>query len=541
MYARVLRRGWLLVLALAAAGGLLSAVVTWQATRTYAATVTMLVSTAGDGSNDSSADDSGQLSRQRVRSYAKLVASDRVAVAVIGRLHLTESPDALRSRIVTQAVPDTLLLRVSVRDSSASRAEHLADAVGAAFSAAVAQTEAPSPGQRPTARVTAWEAAKLPAGPVTPRPARNLVLGLLFGLAAGLGAMFVRYRLYAGHCDDAEAAAITGRPALGSIVFDPEAARRPLIVHASPHSPRAEGFRLLRANLRFAGVDGGPRSIVITGSGPDEGRSTTSCNLAITLAQAGARVCLLEGDLRRPSFAAYLGVDVTAGLTSVLIGAAKLDDVLQPWRTGRYPALGSTGPSLAVRDAGPSLAAGSAGPSFAAGGRGWLGDGCVDVLPSGPVPPDPSELLGSRAMAELLEQLSGRYDVVLVDAPPLLATSDATVLAGRAGGTLLVVRIGRTRRARLRRAAAALRSVDARVLGTVLNMVPPPGSVDEERGLFDAFPPRGRRPRAELALAGRPSVARAADAGPPDGPVSLTPLPNQRSDGESLMTGATTR
>jgi non-specific protein-tyrosine kinase len=516
VYARVLRRGWLLVLILTAAGGLLAAVVTWQATRMYAATVTMVVSTTGGGSNGLSADDRGQLSAQRVRSYAKLVASDRVAAAVIGRLHLTESPDLLRSRIATQAVPDTLLLRVSVRDSSAPRAERLADAVGTAFSAAVAQVEAPGPGQRPAARVTVWEAARPPAGPVTPRPARNLALGLLFGLVAGLGAMFVRYRLFSTHCDEAEAAAITDRPALGSIVFDPEAARRPLIVHGSPHSPRAEGFRLLRANLRFAGVDGGPRSIVVTSCGPDEGRSTTSCNLAITLAQSGARVCLLEGDLRRPAFAAYLGVDATAGLTSVLIGAAKLDGVLQPWRTG-----------------------GSAGPSFAADGRGWLGDGRVDVLPSGPVPPDPGELLGSRKMAELLDQLSGRYDVVLVDAPPLLAASDAAVLAGRAGGTLLVVRIGRTSRARLRRATAALRSVDARVLGTVLNMVPPPGLADEGRGLFDAVHPRG--PRAELPAAGRSALARDSEADPRDEPVSLAFLPGQRSDREGLTTGATTR
>ncbi|MBL7490189.1 protein tyrosine kinase [Frankia sp. AgB1.9] len=530
VYARVLRRGWLLVLTLTAAGGLLAAVVTWQAARMYAATVTMVVSTAGGGSTDLSADEGGQLSAQRVRSYAKLVASDRVAAAVIGRLHLTESPDLLRSRIVTQAVPDTLLLRVSVRDSSAPRAERLADAVGTAFSAAVAQVEAPGPGQRPAARVTVWEAARPPAGPVTPRPARNLALGLLCGLVAGLGAMFVRYRLFSTRCDAAEAAAITGRPTFGSIVFEPEAGRRPLIAHASPHSPRAEGFRQLRANLRFAAVDGGPHSIIVTSSGPDEGRSTTCCNLAITLAQAGARVCLLEGDLRRPSFAGYLGVDAAAGLTSVLIGAADLDDVLQPWRTG---------PSLAAGSAGPSLAAGNAGQAFAAGGRGWLGDGCVDVLPSGPVPPDPGELLGSRKMAELLDQLCGRYDVVLVDAPPLLAASDAAVLAGRAGGTLLVVRIGRTSRARLRRATAALRSVDARVLGTVLNMVPPPGLADEGRGLFDAVPPRGLR--AELPVAGHSALARDAEADPRDEPVSLAFLPGQRSDREGLMTGATTR
>lgn len=535
VYARALRRGWLLVLIFVAVGGLLAAVSSWQATRMYSATVTMVVSPGG-GSNEATDDQSGLLSGQRVRSYAKLVASDRVAAAVVGRLRLPESPDWLRNRIVTQAVPDTLLLRVSVRDSSPPRAQRLADAVGAAFAGAVAQVESPGAGQRPATRVSVWEAAKLPTDAVTPRPARDLALGLLLGLAAGLGAVFVRYRVDTTIADESEAGAITDRPNLGSIVFEPEAGRHPLIVHTSPHSPRAEAFRQLRGNLRFADVDGGLRSIVVTSSGPDEGRSTTSCNLAITLAQAGARVCLLEADLRRPSFAAYLGVDGAAGLTSVLIGAAGLDDVLKPWSTGLYAAAGSLGPSFT----GTGAFLSQVGTALRADGRNWLGDGGVDVLPCGPIPPDPTALLGSRGMAELMGQLSGRYDLVVIDAPPLVSTPDAAVLASRAGGTLLVVRVGRTRRGQLRRASAALRAADARVLGTVLNMVALDGSVGDGQGWFYDLPARGRGPKAERPFAGRSTPRPPDEVDRQDEPVSLA-FPPQRAAEDDLMTGAGTR
>jgi non-specific protein-tyrosine kinase len=472
----------------------------------YAAAVTMVVSATDGGTNDASAYQGGMLSQARVKSYANLVASDRIASMVVSRLHLNESPDVLRSRITTQAVPDTVLLRVSVRDPVPARAERLANAVGDAFSAAVAQIETPATGQQPTVRVTVWEDAKLPTGPVSPRPARNLALGLLLGLVAGLGVALVRHRLDTTLTGQQDLAAISDRPALGSIVFESAAGRRPLIVHTSPHSPRAEAFRQLRTNLRFVDVDGVPRSIVVTSSVPAEGKSTTSCNLAITLAQSGARVCLVEGDLRRPSFAEYLGVEAAAGLTSVLIGAAGLEDVLQPWGEGRF------------------------------------GSGAVDVLPSGPIPPNPSELLGSRGMADLVVRLTEIYDIVLIDAPPLLPVTDAAVLASRADGTLLVVRIGRTRREQVRRAMETLRAVDARVLGTVLNMVPIKGLAGRGYGGYYGgyLLTRGRHARLDTpgdAMSGDPS----APGGAPEQPVRLTSMVEQRSSEENLPTRATER
>ena len=138
---------------------------------------------------------------------------------------------------------------------------------------------------------------------------------------------------------------------------------------------------------------------------PAEGKTTTTCNLAITLAQAGRRVVLVEGDLRRPRLAEYLGIEGAVGLTSVLIGRIAAEDALQPW-----------------------------------------GDIPLEVLASGPLPPNPSELLQSRAMELLLGDLERRADVVLVDAPPLLPVTDASILARMADGTVLVVRHGQHHR-----------------------------------------------------------------------------------------------
>ncbi|WP_243657815.1 polysaccharide biosynthesis tyrosine autokinase [Parafrankia sp. BMG5.11] len=459
-YVRVLRRSWLLVLTCALLGGLLAATATWRAARIYAATVTMIVSSSDNSEGVATAYQGGLLSQQRVKSYANLVASERVAAAVIEQLKLDDSPSGLRGRIQAQAIPDTVLLRAVVRDADPGRARSIADAVGEAFSEAVARIEQPVADEPPSVRVRVWEHAKLPTTPVSPQPVRNIALGLLLGLLISIGAAFLRHRLDTSVTGEADADSVTGLPNLAMINYDSSSGRRPLIIHAGPHSPRAESFRQLRTNLQFVDVDTAPRSILVSSSVPGEGKTTTACNLAIALAQGGARVCLVEGDLRRPSFGEYLGIESAAGLTSVLIGAADLDDVLQPWGEGR------------------------------------VGDGRVEVLPSGPIPPNPSELLGSRNMSDLIEVLHSRFDIVLIDAPPLLPVTDAAVLATRVDGTLLVARVGRTRREQLHRAAETLRAVDARMIGTVLNMVPTKGLNAHYYGRYESYAPRARHARA---------------------------------------------
>jgi capsular exopolysaccharide synthesis family protein len=226
---------------------------------------------------------------------------------------------------------------------------------------------------------------------------------------------------------------VTDAPLIGAIAFDPKAKERPLIVHADPLSPRAESFRALRTNLQFLDM-GGRNSFVITSSVPSEGKSTTTINLAIALADAGKRVALLDTDLRKPKVAEYLGIEGGAGLTDVLIGRARVGDVMHPW-----------------------------------------GQRSMYVLPAGKIPPNPSELLGSEQMATLLEVLERDFDVVLCDAPPLLPVTDAAILARAMSGALVVVSAGRTNRHQLLGAIDALQTVGAKVAGVVLSMVPTRG------------------------------------------------------------------
>ncbi len=485
------------MLAFVVLGGALAVAATWRTTKQYAASVTMVVSSPDSTDGAAGAYQGSLLSQQRVKSYANLVSSDRVASAVIDRLHLLTTPEDLRGQIVAAAVPDTVLLKATVRDRDPGQARAIADAVGSEFSRAVAQIEAPSGDRPPSVRVSVWERAKLPDSPVSPQPTRNVALGILLGLILGFSASIIRFRLDTSISGPDDAADATNLPNLATIGYDTDTVRRPLITDARPHSARAEAFRQLRTNLQFVDVDAGPRSIIITSSLPGEGKTTTACNLAISLAQSGHRVCLIEGDLRRPAFGSYLGVESAAGLTSVLIGAADLDDVLQPWGEGR------------------------------------VGAGKVEVLASGPVPPNPSELLGSKNMAELIELLHSRFDYVLIDAPPLLPVTDAAVLATRTDGVLLVARVGRTRREQLRRATEALRAVDARMIGTVLNMVPTKGPDAYYYGQYSSYAPRGRHARS--------STERSVLASAPDAGVRPAQPHGAGSDGFPRATGRAAR
>ena len=257
---------------------------------------------------------------------------------------------------------------------------------------------------------------------------RNLNLAVVLGLLLGLGLALIRDLRDTTIKGKKDCAEVTDATVLGGITFDSEATRRPLVDPSDPHSPRSEAFRTLRTNLKFVDAANQPRSIVLTSSVPGEGTTTTAANLAITMAASGAQVCVIEGDLLRPRLLEYLSMDGSLGLTDVLIGEADLSAVLQQFATTS-----------------------------------------VYVVSSGSVPPNPSELLGSAAMIEILRELESRFDVVIIDAPPLQSAADAAVLSAIAGGTLVVVGSGRVDRDSLARSLQSLDGVKGHVLGLVLN------------------------------------------------------------------------
>ena len=205
-----------------------------------------------------------------------------------------------------------------------------------------------------------------------------------------------------------------------------------LITLTDPRSPVSEAYRTLRTNLEFFSLDEPIRTLVVTSPGPEEGKSTVLANLAVVLAQGGKRVILVDCDLRRPTQHDLFDLDNATGLTTMMLDEGAQSD----------PPLRET----AVNDL-------------------W-------VLPAGPPPPNPAELLGSRRMQETIAALLKQADVLLFDAPPVLAVTDALVLVVQTDGALLVVKAGGTRREHVQRAKERLERVNARIVGAVLSNAP---------------------------------------------------------------------
>jgi capsular exopolysaccharide synthesis family protein len=489
-YLRLLRKQWRLIvftLLLAVGAGSL---LTQQATPQYQSTVRFYVSqstTPGeDGSVPLSAAD--QTVQRSIVSYAQVLSGPLTAQAVAETDPSLSAEDVI-DKIVASPVSGTVLLDVSVTDTSPQRTLRIAQALTDAFPRVVSDLERRPDGSTAPITITTIQEPTLPDSPVSPQPVRNLAIALVLGLVLGASIALARELLDNTVKTQEDVRRLAGVSTLGVIGFDPNAGKRPLIVHEDPRSPRAEAVRQLRTNLQFVGVDGDLKSLTVTSSLPKEGKSTLACNLAIALAQAGVRTCLVEGDLRRPRVADYLGVEGAVGLTNVLIGSATLDDVLQPW-----------------------------------------GGLSLTVLPSGPIPPNPAELLASQHMAEILDELRGRFDMVVIDAPPLLPVTDGAVLARMTDGALMVVRCRSTKHDQLRQAAAALEAVEASVVGAVVNMVPRRGGdaygYGYGYGYGYRYSPDNKRARlsgqdAEQAAVAARRRSRPAPSAPPGMPSRL--------------------
>jgi succinoglycan biosynthesis transport protein ExoP len=366
-------------------------------------------------------------SQQRVTSYAQLLTGEQLAGRVVDELDLDLTPAQVARTVTATPLPDTVILEVTVTDTSAERARDIAESLGRQFTAEVTNLEA----DVSTVKVTTVQPAKLDPDAVSPDVTRNLALGAVLGLLIGLGLALLRSKLDNTVKSHDDVQALTGTGLIGTVLEDPRLDDAHVVAALDEHSVTAESFRAIRTNLQYLDVDNPPRVIVVASSVPGEGKSTLAVNLATALAQSGSRVTLVEADLRRPRVTRYMGLVGGAGLANVLAGTADLDEVTQPW-----------------------------------------GDGKLSVLAAGPMPPNPSEMLGSAQMRSLLETLRETQDYVVIDTPPLLPVTDAAVLSVLADGCVITTRFGKTRREQLAEAAATLSRIDAKLLGVVLNRVP---------------------------------------------------------------------
>ncbi|WP_309064547.1 polysaccharide biosynthesis tyrosine autokinase [Microbacterium sp.] len=435
-YVRILHKNWIMLVVLLVLGLACGAGYAFMQAPKYVASTQLYVSVRTEGAATGDLVQGTTFARQMVTSYVDVVDTAVVLEPVIEELGLDTNVAALASRVEASAPLNTVLIDISVTDGDAEKAAEITNAIAKSFSDVVqgtleqpASADAASPVQ-----ITVTEPAVPPASPASPNVRMLIILGGLLGLAVGVGLAMLRTlldtRIHTLH--DLED--ITDRPMLGGIAYDPEAQKRPLIVHADPRSPRAESFRTLRTNLQFLDVESGPRIFVVTSAGPGEGKSTTTANLAIALAETGARVALIDGDLRLPRVADYMGLEGGVGLTDVLIGRVDVADALQKWGTNE-----------------------------------------LYVLTSGRIPPNPSELLGSTAMDSVLGPLGEYFDYVLIDAPPLLLVTDAAVLGKKTRGVILVAASGKTKKQELTGAVRTLTTAGVNLLGTVVTMLPTKG------------------------------------------------------------------
>ena len=422
-YLRIARKhAWLI-----AAATVLCASVALAASRAttplYQGTAKLLVVAKTDpAGGTSSADEGALLSQQLVKSFAQILESRATAEAALRLDPQPLTASELQARVNAEPVVDTLLIDLSVEDTDPKVAKQLTNTVARAFIASVPKLQGGS-----TLRVSLVEPALLPTGPVKPRTRLNVALGLVVGLALGAGLALLRDFLDRTVKTPEELELTVGAPVLGSIPPF-KSADHPIPVAEQPRTPVAEAFRKLRTNFAFVGIDQHSICCVITSPSQSDGKSTVAANLAIALAQAGKRVALVDADLRKPSLHKLFRMKERVGTTTVLLGDADPHDALQ------HPS--------------PDLPA---------------------VLTCGQLPPNPSELLGSHQMQQLLRDLRDSHDVVLVDSPPLLPVTDPMVLSRFADGILLVTRSGQTTRDQAQAAKAICAKAGAAVFGVVLN------------------------------------------------------------------------
>jgi tyrosine-protein kinase len=425
-YLRIIRKRLILIIVATIACAAAALGTSLASTPIYQGTTKLLVvaKTERDG-GISSAYQGALLSQQLVESFAQILESRGTAEQALRLDPLPITPRQLREKVKAEPVPETLLINLQVEDPDPARAKRLANSVTRAFIQSVPRLQGGS-----TLRVSLVEPALQPTEPVRPKTRLNTAFGLTLGLMLGIGLAFLREFLDRSLKTAEELEAAAGVPVVGMIPPF-KAARQPIPVAQQPRTPAAEAFRKLRTNFGFLGVDRENVCCVVTSPASGDGKSTVAANLAIALAQTGQRVVVIDADLRKPSLHKLFDLPQRVGTTTVLLDDAHIEDALQ------HP--------------GPSLPA---------------------VLTAGQLPPNPSEVLGSRRMADLLAWLRARYNVVLIDCAPLLPVTDPMVVSQFADGVLLVTRSGRTTRDEAAAVRAVCGKAGAAIFGTVLNATP---------------------------------------------------------------------
>ncbi|MDO5662924.1 MAG: polysaccharide biosynthesis tyrosine autokinase [Brachybacterium sp.] len=401
--------------------------------RVYQATALGFVSATGelDPEGNPIAQISGnmQLQHDKAQSYLPLFGTRAVGEGIAERIDSDAGPDALAGSVQATLDPNAPIITVTASAGSPEEASNIANAAVEATADEAERLETGGvEGAAAGIQLVPYQTALVPGAAVAPDRPRYAAAGAAVGLLLGLGLAWLRNRNDSRVRTVDDIRSRVDVPALGVLPDVKDLARQKDGRLPAPKNFQArESLRKLRTNLRFVSIDQPPRSIVVTSSAPGEGKSTVAANLARVMARAGQKTLLIDADLRRPVVAGAFGMDGSIGLTQLLAGSVGTDDAVQESEVKRL----------------------------------W-------VLPAGQIPPNPSELLGSRRMHDLVRELSNEY-FVIIDAPPVLAVTDAQLLARHADGAMIVAIPGRTRVEGISRAIESIHTIGASVLGVVMN------------------------------------------------------------------------
>ena len=389
--------------------------------------------------------------KERARSYAAIVSSEAVAQKIKQNTpELSLTTGQIRSSLTATAGDNAALITVSAQASSPKNAQLLANSALQATADYIKEIEqnpgnaqalvngdsnaaATPPANSNTVRVIPLNNASVNPPLVSPNYQQNTLIGAVIGLVVVYAAIFLRRALDQRIRTRDDATKATGASILGVLPVSEDLNEENIVNGDTDDHIAQESIRQLRTNLRFVNVDTPPRSFIVTSAVPGEGKSTVSLSLARSLADAGSPVILIDADLRRPTVAKKLKLDAKVGLTQVLAGQVEIANAVHQ-----------------------------------------LGDSNLFVLPAGRIPPNPSELLGSDKMRQLIKELSEEF-IVVVDVPPLLPVTDASLLSNSVDGVILVGSIGRSHREQMTEASSILKKVNANLFGLVLNRAPRKG------------------------------------------------------------------
>lgn len=401
----------------------------------YTATSQVFATFSASSSSSGTQDDYGDINNagtyisNQIKSYPTLATTEAVLQPVIDELGLNTNVAQLGAQLTITNPTDTAFVNISVEDTNAKEAASIANAVAKSMKTVVEDSLYSSDKKSPVT-LSVVQQAQEPESPSGPKIPLNMAIGIVVGLILGVIVALLK-DLFSTRIEEAfELQEYIDAPIMGRIPEDDLLKGEVPVIIAKPSSHIAEEYRRIRTNLSFtAPVEGtSSRLIVMTSTSPSEGKTTSSVNIAVSLAENGAKVLLIDADLRHPSVANRLGLEGNAGLTHVLSGQASVKDVVQ-----RY----------------------------------WKPN--LHIMPAGPKPPNASALLNSQTMKELLKQALTQYDYVLVDTSPLVVANDASVFGAMGNGIVIVAGRDVTDKRDLRDIAAQLGNIDISVIGFIFN------------------------------------------------------------------------